>query len=211
MKYKMLAMVVVICSLWTTAHAADDQWITEAYHRSLAHERLQKYSDAIKAMTPVLKAYPDGYTVNLRLGWLSYLAGHYANAIDHYRKAVQVAPNSIEARQGLLLPLLAQKKFVQAEQIATQILRTDLYNYYGNLRLIQALRGQKKYKTAHTTALRMLSVYPANVTFLQQLAELEVLLGNKQMGAATYRSVYILDPENLAARAYLGLDGGKKK
>ncbi len=204
MKHGLLA-ILLLCSALALA-ASDDTWITDAYHRSLAYERVQKYDDAMKALAGVLERYPESYTVNLRLGWLHYLAGHHANARKHYRQAIKAIPASLEARLGLLLPLLAQHEYGHAEQMATQVLRTDLYNYYGNLRLLTALKGQKKYDAARTVAERMLAVYPADVRFLAELASLRALQGQTDEATRLYRSVFILDPENQAARRYLKLD-----
>ncbi len=209
MKHGLLA-ALLLWSLVTIAApqgaTSDDAWIADAYHRSLAYERVQKYADAIKALTAVRERFPETYTVNLRLGWLNYLAGHHANARQHYRAAIKAVPASLEARLGLLLPLLAQHEYAQAEQVATQILRTDLYNYYGNLRLLMALKGQKKYPAARTVAERMLAVYPADVRFLAELAALHALEGHTEQASHLYRAVFILDPENPAARRHLKLD-----
>ena len=199
--------VFLAALFWMTQSQAakdgDDTWIVAAYHRSFSNENVQKYDEAIRALEPVRVAYPEGYTVNLRLGWLNYLAGHHANAILHYRKAVAVAPGNIEARLGLLLPLLAQQRHAEAEEVAQQILRTDPYNYYGNVRLVAALQGQGKYEAARGVVQRMLVLYPADVTFLRQLASIEQALGRQKVASRLFRSVYILDPDDPAAGAFL--------
>ncbi len=212
--HRALLLCLLILLAWVVdvpaSRPTDDTWIATAYHRSLANEGLQKYDEAIRALEPVREAYPEGYTVNLRLGWLHYLAGHHANAISHYRKAIAVVPGNLEARLGLLLPLLAQKRYAEAEQVAGQVLRSDFYNYYGNLRLILALRGQGKHEAARKVAQRMLALYPADVALLQQLALSEAALGRKTEAARLFRSIYTLDPDNPVARDYLGMTGDKR-
>jgi len=199
-----LAIMVLVPPVYA---ADDEKWVAEAYHRSMMYERVQKLDDAIKALALVFKSYPQAYTINLRLGWLHYLAGHHANSIEHYQRAIKAIPAAVEPRLGLALPLLAQQKYAEAEEVLMQVLRTDFYNYYGNLRLLAALRGQGKFEAARTVSLRMLGIYPADVTFLAQLAALESMLGDKERARNLYLSVYTLDPENVEARAYLQSTG----
>ncbi len=177
--------------------------IREAYYRSYQYEKVQDYENAIRALLPVYEAYPRGYTVNLRLGWLYYLSGHYANALEHYSKAVQMAPAAVEARLGYMLPLLAQGRYPEAEQVAYQILSTDYYNYYGNLRLTYTLRMQQKWELAEAVARKMLTLYPTDVSFLVELGLIRAGVGASEEARAIFRDVLILDPENETARSYL--------
>ncbi len=177
--------------------------IKEAYQRSYIYEKSGDYTDAIKALMPVYKSYPNGYTVNLRLGWLYYLEGRYADSELHYKKALQAIPTSVEAVLGLMLPLMAQDKWPQVESLAYRILKIDYYNYYGNLRLSITLRQEKKFSMAESVARKMLSIYPTDVNFLNELA-LSLLGEGKKLYAKTiFENVLILDPENVVAKEYL--------
>ncbi len=177
--------------------------IKEAYQRSYIYEKSGDYTDAIKALMPVYKSYPNGYTVNLRLGWLYYLAGRYADSELHYKKALQVNPTSVEAVLGLMLPLMAQDKWFQVESLAYRILKTDYYNYYGNLRLSVALRHEKKFSMAESVDRKMLSIYPTDVNFLNELAFSLLGEGKKLYAKTIFENVLILDPENVIAKEYL--------
>ena len=177
--------------------------IKEAYQRSYIYEKSGDYTDAIKALMPVYKSYPNGYTVNLRLGWLYYLAGRYADSEYHYKKALQAIPTSVEAVLGLMLPLMAQDRWSQVESLAYRILKTDYYNYYGNLRLSIALRHEKKFTMAEAVDRKMLTLYPTDINFLNELA-LSLLGEGKKLYAKTiFENVLILDPENVVAKEYL--------
>ena len=114
--------------------------IAGSYKRSFDYEGVQDYQNAIRALSPVYEAYPNGYTVNLRMGWLFYLNGNHANAAAHYEVATRAAPMALEPKLGRLLPLLAQGRWSDAETLAYQIVSVDHYNYYGNLRLLVALQ-----------------------------------------------------------------------
>jgi len=195
--------VLIILLLINSSYALDYQEIKKSYYRSYQYEKTGDYENAIKALMFVYNEYPDGYTVNLRLGWLYYLMKRYANSVFHYKKAIKAAPYSVEAKLGYTLPLLAQKKFSEVESICYQIINTDFYNYYGNLRLSYALRMEKKYETAIKIAQKMLALYPTDVNFLIEIALSKFSLGKKEEAKKIFLDVLILDPENITAREYL--------
>ncbi|MEN8216481.1 MAG: tetratricopeptide repeat protein [Pseudomonadota bacterium] len=198
------ALFIPLLLLGTSVLAADDSWIQQSYHKSFHYEQTENYKTAIKSLLPVVRAYPKGYTVNLRLGWLYYLMGRYANSIAHYEVAIKTAPNAIEAKVGKLLPLLAQERYSKAEQTTYQILNTDFYNYLGNLRLSIALRKQNKTDLALEVVNKMLFLYPTDVNFMVELGQLYDQKGEKEKAAAVFQDVIVLAPENVTAKSYLG-------
>ncbi len=177
--------------------------IADAYQRSYGYERSQDHANALRALAPVHAANPDDYTVNLRLGWLSYLAGHHADATDHYASAIRAAPQSIEAKLGRLLPLLAQERYASAEAAALQIVALDHYSYYGNLRLAHALRMQGKLEQAERIAAKMAGAYPTDTQFLTELALIDVARDDLAAASRRFAHILLLDPENPIARAEL--------
>jgi len=189
--------------VWAQTDSLSKEVIREAYYRSYQYERVGDYENAIKALMPVYKAYPQGYTVNLRLGWLYYLKGNYANSLEHYGKAVRIAPSAFEPKLGYMLPLLAQARYIEVEQVAYQILGLDVYNYYGNLRLCYALRMQQKWNQAESVANKMLAVYPTDVQFLVELGLIKQAKGEVDTARSIFEDVLILDPENVIAREYV--------
>ncbi|WP_457624566.1 tetratricopeptide repeat protein [Persephonella sp.] len=200
----MLKRTVVLLFIFAlAAYGMDYEDIKRSYYRSYQYERTGDYENAIKALSFVYNEYPDSYTVNLRLGWLYYLAKKYANSIFHYEKAIKAAPYSVEAKLGYTLPLLAQSKFTDVEKVCYQILNTDYYNYYGNLRLSYVLRAQKKYKIAGEVATKMLTIYPTDVNFLTELALSRYYLGQKEEAYRLFKDILILDPENVTAKEFL--------
>ena len=177
--------------------------IKAAYHASYEYERAEDYQDGIRALAPVYEAYPNGYTVNLRMGWLFYFNGNYNNAVAHYEVARSAAPFALEPKLGQLLPLLAQGRWSDAERVAYEVVSVDHYNYYGNVRLVLALRMQQKFESAYQIALKMAGAYPTDLTFLTELALLNEARGNEEEALRLFTDLQILDPENEAARNYL--------
>ncbi|MEJ2540247.1 MAG: hypothetical protein P8188_09785, partial [Gemmatimonadota bacterium] len=178
--------------------------VAGAYARSFTYERTQAYDDAIRALAPVYDAVPNGYTVNLRMGWLFYLNGNYSNSITHYEVAEAAAPGALEPRLGHLLPLLAQERWADAEALGYQVVSADHFSYYGNLRLAIALRMQGKLDAAYQVALKMITAYPTDVLHLVEFARIVDARGDAPEAARLFREILILDPENEAARQYLG-------
>lgn len=201
----MKTIILILLLVFGTSVTADDKtnWIQTAYHKAIHYEQTGNYSNAIKSLLPVLRAYPKGYTVNLRLGWFYYLKGHYANSIAHYKVAIKTAPYAVEPKIGLLLPELAQERYSEAEKTAYKILNSDFYNYYGNLRLVIALRKQKKTDLALKVVNKMLFLYPTEVSFLVEMGLLYAQQGNKGKAKAVFWDVIVLDPENVTAKTYL--------
>ncbi|CAK0769894.1 Tetratricopeptide repeat protein [uncultured Gammaproteobacteria bacterium] len=193
-----LLLVVVVPALALTAEE-----VQSAYYRSYGYERTQAYDDAIKALIPVADAYPHGYTVNLRLGWLYYLRAGHANAITHYRRALDAIPASLEARLGLLNPLLAFGRNDEAFVIVQQMLAVDRFNYYGNLRLAGLLHLQGKLDQAERVSRDMLALFPSDVSFLVELGSIKGDQGDAAAAALIFGDVLVLDPENIVARRFL--------
>jgi tetratricopeptide (TPR) repeat protein len=201
-------MKKILLALLFTAFAASaatltDAEIREAYHKSYRYERSQNYADAIKTLAPVLTAYPQGYTVNLRLGWLYYLSGNYATSRTHYQSAIKTAPDSIEAKLGHTLPLMAQERYEEAEAAAKQVLRIDPSNYLGNLRLAYCLRMQKKLDATESLLNAMLVLYPTDISLLTEFALIKLAKNQNADAKRVFNDVLTLDPENVVAKAQL--------
>ena len=179
------------------------QEIAKAYKESYLYEKIGDYKNAIRVLIPIYKVYPNSYTINLRLGWLYYLWGKYDNSIFHYKKADKAIPTSVESKLGLSLPLMAQEKWGDTEEVLYRVLKLDYYNYYGNLRLCIALEKEKKYDQQKAIALKMLRIYPTSVPFLVELAKSYYHLGEKEKAKKLFEDILILDPENLTAKEYL--------
>jgi tetratricopeptide (TPR) repeat protein len=199
----MKRIILISLLVLTNLFALSDQEIKDAYYKSYNYEKMGNYTDAIKAIMPVYNDYPETYTVNLRLGWLYYLNENYANSLEHYGKAIKISPYSLEAKLGELLPLLARERYGEVEKKAFQILDADYYNYYGNLRLVFALRMQQKSDLAEKIALKMLAIYPIDVSFLTEYALIKFAQGEKDTAFKLFYDILILDPENVTAKSYI--------
>lgn len=178
---------------------ANNQTIQKSYLQSYNYEQIGKYQDAIKVLLPLHNKYPHGYTLNLRLGWLFYLDGHYTDAIKYYKKASLIKTHTLEPLLGLIRVYLTTYSYKEAENISTEILKKDYYNYYANLYICKALIGEKKYKIAIAVINKMLTLYPTDVSFLEELFISYKATSNKRY-QDIYKSILILDPNNVLVR-----------
>jgi len=177
--------------------------IKTAYLNSYNYEKIADYKDAIKVLIPIVKKYPNGYTLNMRLGYLFYLNKNYKNAINYYKKASLILPNSFEPRLGIMKVYLAIGKNQKVTEIGYSILKRDYFNYYANLYVIKALMNQKKYNDALRLVNKILTIYPTDVTYLVKLAKIYEIK-NRAYAKKIYKdSILILDPNNVNAKIYL--------
>jgi tetratricopeptide (TPR) repeat protein len=173
-----LILILPVVLIAETAKMSESG-IRECYYKSYRYEKARNYNDAIKSLLLVQQDFPNGYTVNLRLGWLNYLAANFAGAQAYYRAAIKLLPASIEPKLGMLLTLQAQGRYVQMESLARQVLEKDAFNFYGTLRLSAALRMQKKYALAMEGLSRLRSMYPADPQLFAEESELLKAQGKK--------------------------------
>jgi len=178
----------------------DFESIKSDYFKSYDYEQVGKYKEAIKILSPLYKKYPHGYTLNLRLGWLFYLKKNYNNSEEYYKKASLMNTSALEPKLGLIRNYLATYSYEDAQNMATEIIKVDHYNYYANLYMAQSLIAQKKHKIAEKIIKKMLALYPTDILFLEQLLMNYKATSNKYY-KKVYESILILDPNNVLVRS----------
>ena len=173
-----------------------DQNIKADYLKSYNYEQMGKYKEAIKVLSPLYRKYPKGYTINFRLGWLFFLSHSYTNAIKHYKSASLISTKAIDPRLGLIRSYLAKNSYKKSEMIAYEILKIDFYNYYANYYMIRILRAEEKYVIAQEICIKMLTLYPTDILFLEQLARIYKATNSPYL-KNLYKDILILDPNNI--------------
>ncbi|AKF24405.1 hypothetical protein YH65_02590 [Sulfurovum lithotrophicum] len=174
--------------------------IKNAYFKSYSYEQIAKYKEAVKTLAPLSKKYPNNYLLNLRLGWLFYLQKKYENATKYYKKAALLNTQALEPKLGLIRIYLATYSFEDAQNVATELLKKDYYNYYANLYMAKALNAQQKYTIASEVSKKMLQLYPTDILFLEQLLISYKAAHNKDY-KKVYQNILLLDPNNIIARS----------
>jgi urea transporter/tetratricopeptide (TPR) repeat protein/murein DD-endopeptidase MepM/ murein hydrolase activator NlpD len=146
-----------------------------ALYNSAKAESHFNYPAAISAITAQQASFSDDYAFNARLGWLNYLSAQYDTSEEYYQAAIAAMPTSLEARQGCLLPMLAKRRYRDAEEVARELLERDPANYYGRLRLAVALRLQSRIAEAREALAPLEEAFPTDAGVMAELANLDAI------------------------------------
>jgi tetratricopeptide (TPR) repeat protein len=196
-RYPLRATLSTLLTLLATSVLAQD----DAWQTSYQLEAAGKYYEAIAAIDHVPANGPDAELKALRRGWLYYLPGSFNESIREYRLAIERNSKSVDARVGITLPLLAQKRWRDAAQNARIALQLAPNNYTALLRLAMALEGQREWEEM---AAIMIASYPSEATPYVYLARASVSLKKRDDAIAAYTAVLVRAPGNLEAKNYLG-------
>lgn len=200
MKLSRLVAVLssALCLSSLPALAQEAAWLS-----SYQLEAAGKYNEAIAAIDSVPANGPDAELKILRRGWLNYLPGNFNESIREYRLAIDKNSKSIDARLGMTLPLLAQKRWREAAQNAKSVLDLSPNNYTALLRLAIAEEAQGNWAEMAKHASAMVAHYPTDATAYVYLARANAWLGKRADAVAAYAAVLARVPGHLEAKAYI--------
>jgi tetratricopeptide (TPR) repeat protein len=196
--YIFIALMSALVLSPIAAHAEIPTW-----QNSYKLEAAGKYAEALTAIDSVAVNGADAELKSLRRGWLYYLQGNYSEAIREYRYSVERNKQSVDARLGITLPMLAQKRWREAEQNARESLELAPNNYTGLLRLTLALEGQRDWVNMAKTATTLVATYPTDATAYTYLARAYAWQGRRNEAVAAYTAVLSRYPGHLEAKAFI--------
>jgi tetratricopeptide (TPR) repeat protein len=184
-------------------NAQDYTKLTKAFKESYVKEKSGKYSDAIT----VLKSYydADSYEINLRLGWLSYLQGQFAESMNFYNKAITLMPYAIEPRFGLVLPASSLGNWEMVISQYNKILATDPNNTIALYRLGVILYDRKEYVQASQYLEKVVNLYPFDYQSLVMLAWTNYRLGKTREAKVLFNKSLLYYPDDASALEGLNL------
>jgi tetratricopeptide (TPR) repeat protein len=159
------------------------------------------YAGAAEALESIFETEPDHEFAILRRGWLEYLGEAYNDSIRDYRRALEINPDSLEAALGMVLPLLAQRRWREAAATTEQVLLVAPWNYYAHIRLMVAEEGLLRWQALADHATAASARFPSDATILVYLARAEIALGNRDAAETAYRKVLERFPEHEEALA----------
>jgi tetratricopeptide (TPR) repeat protein len=152
------SILFIIFSTATLVVAQQSATWQNAFYKSYEAETSGKYITAINELKSVYK--PNDYFINLRLGWLNYLAKQNERSIAYYRTAIRLKPYSIEAKFGIVRPLSAIGNWEQVQQTYNEILRIDPQNTTANYWLGVIHYNRKEYNQAARLFEKVVNLYP---------------------------------------------------
>ncbi len=186
------------------ARAGEASKIPALFESSFAYEATGDYARALNDTLQVLRQAPDHYLGNLRAGWLYYLKGRYADAVKRYEKAQALAPKAIEPKLGAMLPLMAAKRWGEAEALGKAVLARAPHNYTAGSRLAFIAFSLGRYKEAERRYRAVLEDFPSDTEMTLGLAWTYVRQGRTAEARALFQQVLEVHRKNVNAQA--GLD-----
>jgi tetratricopeptide (TPR) repeat protein len=180
----------------TTALAVPRTGDPAVFQESYDFEAIGRLEESLTALDRLSEAKRGTYVAVLRRAWLLYKLGRNPQSIEVYEKASGLEPKAVEARLGLLLPLMAEQHWPEAEKTAREILKVDNSNYLATLRLAFVQYNLKRYAESKTLYKKLAELYPGDVEVRAGLGWAWLKLGKKSEAAATFREVLELAPKN---------------
>lgn len=206
MKQHAVSVVSVLLSAVMLGGAA--QANPEAWRRSYALEARGDARGALSALDALSPSDRGAYLAQLRRAWLLYSAGQFDESVAAYRAAAQGSPRAVEPRVGELLPLLALRRWREAEQRAQEVLRLDADNYLATRRLALALYNLGRFDRAQEAYERVLAQYPGDLEMLTGVGWCELQRGHRPAAATAFRAVLAVSPDDAGAAAGLAAVSG---
>lgn len=199
---KRISLLVIFACIASLA-IAQNPTIEAAYSKSYTTEQAGSYVSAINDLKPIYRA--DNYMVNIRLGWLSYLAKQYAESIRYYNIAIALKPYGIEARFGCVKPLSAIVSWGKVKENYLKILEIDPQNTVANYWLGVMYYNGKDYLNGQKLFEKVVNLYPLDYDSIIMLAWCRLFLGKQLDARILFNQALFIRPNDSSA-----LDGLKR-
>ena len=171
--------------------------------KSYESEKSGNYVAAISTMKSIYKA--DSYIINIRLGWLCYLAKQYTESIKYYEKSIALKPYAIEARFGCVKPLSAIESWEKVKAHYVEILKIDPQNTVANYWLGVIYYNRKDYVSATKLFEKVVNLYPLDYDSVIMLAWSKLNTGKSSDAKVLFNHALILRPNDSSALSGLKL------
>mgnify|MGYP001764943961 CR=1 FL=1 len=196
-----ITTVLVLC-ITVMANAQQEQRLQGAFRESYVQEGNKQYPDAIASLQ---KVYDDrSYEINLRLGWLYYLAKDYPQSQAYYQKAVVLKPYSVEAKLGLAQPLAALQSVDKLLEAYTDILKIDPQHSVTNYWAGVIHYNRRKYEQAAKYFEKVANLYPFDYDGNHMLAWSYLNLGRNNDAKILFNKALLIRPGDVSCLEGLG-------
>ena len=183
--------------------AQDYQVLQDAFSKSHAYEARGNFADAIASLKKVY--LEDSYEVNLRLGWVTYLAGLFTESSAYYQKAINLKPYAIEAKFGFANPASALGNWDQVVAQYNEILKIDPQNTIANYRMGSIYYGRRDFSKAEKYLEKVVNLYPFDYDSMILFAWTNLKLGKMREAQVMFNKVLLNKPKDASALEGLSL------
>lgn len=197
---KSIAAIILITAINVQAQ---DKTLMNAFSQSYDYEAIKKYDAAISSLNTVYNA--SSYEINLRLGWLNYLAGKYKESVAFYQKAIVLMPAASEPLWALINPFTKLENWNEVEKTYLSILKLDPKNSSANYNLGLIYYYRKDYLNAKKQFDISLNLYPFDYNNMLMSAWTNYFLGNKNEAKTLFNKTLLYSPNDKSALEGLSL------
>jgi tetratricopeptide (TPR) repeat protein len=194
---KTLSSAIIGLLVLSSIHAQDYKATQDTFEKSYIYEYNGEYSKAIDGLKAIYSE--ESYEINLRLGWLTYLAGFFTESTAYYQKAIELKPLSIEAKLGYVYPASALGNWEQVKKQYNDILQIDAQNTTANYRLGSIYYGAEDYTTALKYFEKLVNLYPFDYDGLLMFAWTNLKLGKFREAEVLFNKVLMNRPNDESA------------
>lgn len=194
---KVLFVIIIGFTFISFTQAQDYKLIQDAFEKSYLYEYSGDYSKAIDGLKSVYSE--ESYETNLRLGWLTYLAGFFTESTAYYQKAMELKPLSIEAKFGYVYPASALGNWEQVKKHYNDILQIDSQNTVANYRLGSIYYGNEDYTSALKYFEKLVNLYPFDFDGLLMYAWTNLKLGKFREAEVLFNKALMNRPNDKSA------------
>jgi len=198
LKYLFISLAFIGFSPAVSAKTLNDIWMS-----SYTLEANGEYEKAAAVIQPYLSTGELSEFTTLRYAWLSYLQGNFSDAVRSYKQAITLNRRSIDAKLGVTLPLMAQRRWRETMRYLKQILAEAPLNYTAHIRLMVCEEGLRQWETLEKHAATVHAHYPSDATALVYLARSHAWQGEILLAKSFYRKVLIRIPSHLEALQFI--------
>jgi tetratricopeptide (TPR) repeat protein len=174
------------------AAAQTNAVLQKAFHNSYGDEANKNYAAAI---TDVFPYYTENsYEINIRLGWLYYLNRDYPSSEQYYRKAVNLRPESIEAKFGYVQPLALLQSWDKVLEQYQAIIKIAPQNTQANYWAGVIYYNRKQYSTAINCFKIVVDLYPFDYDGNHMLGWAILMSGHKSEARPYFETALVIKP-----------------
>ena len=185
--------VILVFFVFSSSMAQSQEEMIECFRQSYKYELQKNYQQAIAELK---KVKADTYSLNLRL---SYLNADYKNGMVYYSKAINLRPNSVEARLGYVLPAAKLKLWKHVGEQYDTILQIDPNNYKANYYRGLMYYNIGKYDEAEKYIDKLTSLYPFDYDAVILSAWNAFYKKNKEKARRLFIQAKLIQPESASA------------
>jgi tetratricopeptide (TPR) repeat protein len=193
LKHTVVLALFWALSLGQAAAQTPSTW-QNTFYKSYDLEKASNYAGAIAELKKVYKA--DDYFVNIRMGWLYYLAKNNAESLKYYQNAIRLKPRAVEAKFGCVKPLSAMEMWDAVKDQYLAILRIDPSNTRAAYWLGVIYYNRKDYAKADKLFETIVSLYPLDYDSVIMLAWTRLREGRKPDAKTLFNHALTLVPND---------------